>query len=755
MRRTLAIILLMMFLTVPYSTASSVLDSASWVFVGMDSYTDSVPLKAYSLLALSSMVGKVHNESMVRGAIRALTNDLLLLQNHDGGWGHGACQISTPHDTALAIIALNNALAVSEEFGILTKAKEGAILDSIRAGRKYLFDSFSSPGWGYALDSAPRFYPTALALWALGTLGFDYSNSLMVKTAADFIAEQSNLSPDDRALRLIAFHAIDYPNVTPYLSECRQLLSSGNLNEYQRAILTYAVMLYDPLDFEVGKSLAILENLGMRGSIYLLVNRGPPFMTESNIISTAYAVLAFSMVSDVISQVGKDTPTDYRYILYNELVSRQNSNGGWPLFEGEQSSAKATYYALVGILSSENPSEGIVKKALVWAERHLPTAMRQAELRGTITEDYYYTAMILAEFGDLSPEEREELINFTRSLEFSPGLWRGLFNVPQPYETALGLNLLISLGYSGEDIERGAKWLLSVSNAGWGFRVSYPYLLPRSFMTNVPTTVAVLDALSKVVPPEELEPHVEWLVEQRLPNGAWGYFGRRVSVLGEVYYATPSMEYTIRAVEVLKTLGYDYSEEVLPWVLENALSASVTTADIGLALSFLSDLDIIPSTTLYEVVMALREGIWYVNYWGDYGEVAQDIASSLSEEVKVVLVGGNLMPDEGNHIIVAPIGHVDVSRYNPLVQVEVNGTTVVVNGNKYPLSTSIVIVPGRTHDGYVLIILANEDAIKGVFLLFTSGMYHYLHGNYMVLTASDSNGDGEIGPEEITLLAVG
>lgn len=750
MRRALTIILLMMLLTVPYSAAGSVLEGASKVFVGVDSYADSVPLKAYSILALGSMVGKVQNESPVLDSIKNLTEGLLALQNPDGGWGYHANQTSTPQDTALAVTALNYSLTVSKEFGAGLDKME--ISRSITLGRDYLLESFSSPGWGYAPGSAPRFYPTALALWALGTLGLKYTNNIVVKTAADFIAEASGLSPEYSALRLIAFHAIGYPNVTPYLAECRQMLSSNTLTEYQRAILTYAVILHDPLNFEVGRSLAILERLGMRNDTYLLVNKGFPFMTESNLIATAYAVMAFSSVSDVISEGHLVNP---RAFLYDELISRQNSNGGWPIFTDGLSSAKATYYALLGIQSSGNPSETIVEKALTWAEGHLSSAMEEAELRGTITEDYYYTAMILAEFGNLSLEEREELINFTRSLEFSPGLWRGLFSIPQPYETALGLNLLISLGYSGEDIERGAKWLLSVSNAGWGVRLNY--FLPATTGRNVPTTVAVLEALSKVVPPEELAPHVEWLIEQRLPSGVWGHFGKSVTLLGKVSYASPSMEYTVRVVEVLKALGYDYSKDVLPWVLENALNPDMTTVEIGLALHFLSHFNLLPSTTLSEVITAFESSAKvYLDYWGDYEPVAEDIASVLAPEVDVTLVKGNLTPSGGNRIILAPAGLVNVSRYNPFVQVEVSGTYVTVDGNKYPLSSSIVLVPGRTHDGgYVLIILTSRGAVSGVPVLFTSGMYRYLHGNYMVLTASDSNGDGEIGPEEITLLAVG
>ncbi|GAB6136317.1 prenyltransferase/squalene oxidase repeat-containing protein [Thermococcus prieurii] len=750
MKRVLTMMLLIVLLTIPYSAAGSVLDNASRVFIGVNSYADTVPLKAYSLLALDSMAGKVHNETPLFVSIENITKSLLSMQNPDGGWGYHANEISTPQDTALALIALNYSLTVSREFGV--GLDENALLKALREGESYLLDSYSSPGWGYVSGSVPKFYPTALSLWALGTLGLKYSNSLIVKTAADFIANASDLSPEYMALRLIAFHAVGYPNVTPYLSKCRELLSSDTLNEYQRAILTYAVILYDPLSFDVGRSLAILESLGMRNDTYLLVTEGVPFMTRNDLMATAYAVMAFSSVSDVLVNA---SPRNPRGFLYNDLVSRQNPDGGWPLLKSGISSAKATYYALLGISASGNPSGAVVKKAVAWARNHLPSAEEAARVRGTVTDDYYYTAMILIKFGNLSSAEKDELINFTRSLESAPGLWRGLFGIPQPYQTALGLNLLLALGYRGEDVDLAANWLLSISPSGWGVRLNY--FMPATTGMDVPTTVTVLEALSKVVSPEKLTPHVKWLIEQRLPSGVWGYFGKSVTMLGRVSYATPSMEYTVRVVEVLRKLGYDYSRDVLPWVLKHALDSNMSTVDEGLALQFLSGFNLLPPTTLYEVIESLESGgQWYLNYWEGYDFIAQEIASSLLPETVITLVKGNLMPSAGNHIIIAPIGLVNVSRYNPFVSVYVNGTSVVVNGREYPLSTSIVLVPGRTQDGgYVLVILVGKDAVDGVPVLFTSGLYRYLHGAYMVLSAVDKNNDGKIEPEEITLLGLG
>jgi len=750
MRRMLAVVLFIVLLTVPYSLAGSVLDNASRVFIGVNSYADTVPLKAYSLLALDAMVGKVHNETAVLAAVENLTESLLSMQNPDGGWGYHANEISTPQDTALALIALNSSLAVSRKFGV--GLDENTLLKALRRGESYLLRSYSSHGWGYASGSVPRFYPTALSLWALGTLGLKYSNSLIVKTAADFIANASDLPPEYRALRLIAFHAVGYPNATPYLSKCRELLSSGALTPYQRAVLTYAVILYDPLSFDVGRSLAILESMGMGNDTYLLVTKGVPFMTRSNLVATAYAVMAFSSVSDVLVNA---SPRNPRVSLYNDLVARQNPDGGWPLLKSGISSAKATYYALLGISASGNPSGVMVKKAVAWARDHLPSAEEDARIRGTVTTDYYYTAMILVKFGNLSSAEKDELINFTRSLESSPGLWRGLFGIPQPYQTALGLNLLLALGYRGSDVNLSAKWLLSISPSGWGVRLNY--FMPATAGMDVPTTVTVLEALSKVVPPEKLTPHVKWLIEQRLPNGVWGCFRESTNMLNQRFYAVPSMEYTVRAVEVLKRLGYDYSREVLPWVLKHALDPGMTTVDEGLALQFLSGFNLLPPTTLYEVVSALRKGgTWYLNYWSGYGSVAKEVASALLPEAAVALVEDNLTPREGNHIILAPIGLVNVSRYNPFVSVALNGTSVIVNGRAYPASTSIVLVPGRTQDGgYVLMILVGREAAAGVPVLFTSGLYRYLHGAYMVLSAVDMNNDGKIEPSEITLVAVG
>lgn len=752
MKKMLTSVLFIILLVVPYSNAGNVLENSSHVFIGVESYADSVPLKAYSILALTSLAGKVQNTSEVLKAAEKLTLSLLSLQNPDGGWGHYANEISTPHDTALAILALHSSMKTFEKLG--GNLDTWRIKRAIRKGRSFLMNSYREPGWGYAPETNPEFYPTALALWALGDLGVNYSNSNIARTATEFLEKFSDLSPEYEALRLIAFHAVGYPNVSQYLLRGKVLLSEGNLNELQRAILTYAVLLYDPFSFEVAKSLAILEIEGMKNDTYILATRGMPFMSPSNLITTSYAVMAFAKIVDL----NQNPPhvVSSRSSLYNELISIQNPDGGWPLFPGGASSAKATYYALLGIFSSKvSSSDKFINRAVSWAENHIESAKERAKLRGTVTEDFYYTVKILSEFGNLSKGQRLELINFTRSLETAPGLWRGLFNIPQPYETALGLDTLITLGYSGDEINNSVKWLLSVSDAGWGLRLND--FLPATTAKDIPTTITVLEVLSKLVPPNELYPHVRWIIQQRLPSGVWGYYGKSVNLLGEESYSNPSMEYTIRVVAVLRSLGYDYSDKILPWILKHVSDKNLNTVEKGLALWFITCLNVIPAVTLHEVInkLAITEG-WMLNYWPDYLSTAREIRNAVKNVVALNLIEDNLSPSEGNHLLVAPPREVNVSLYNPTISLKVNGSYVVLNGKRYPLSTTVFLIPGRTQNGgYVLIILADKAAIKGVPIIFRSGLYHYLHGTYIVLSVADRDKDGIIELSEIELLSMG
>ncbi|KUH34054.1 hypothetical protein APY94_03520 [Thermococcus celericrescens] len=747
MRRTLTAVILFMLFVLPYASAASVIDESLGFITYTVTDTNEVPEKALLLTALVSTVGKAQNSTDALSAVVNVTKELLEIQNPDGGWGHYRGEVSTPQDTATVLIALGAVRELTKEY--YTGISENDIEIAIRDGRTYLLTAFNGEGWGYLADSPTEFYPTALSLWALGSIGLTPENSIAVEAGAEYLEKARNLRPDYLALRLIAFKAIGYGNVTADLERCKELLSSDGLNERERAMLTYALVLYEPLSFDTGRALTVLELVGNDNGTYYLTSSEGPFLDTDSIAPTAYAVMAFSSVADRLS----GNFTNPKAELCSALTESQNPDGSWGIHTGARGSAKATYYA-VRALKTCTPVPESVDLAIEWAREHLTAAKDNAVLHGTVTEEYYYTVKLLAEFGDLSDDEKEELLNFTRSLEVFPGRWAGYFSIPQPYETAMGLDLLLELGAKGDDINASKEWLLSVTPDGWGIILNH--LLSVMVGKNVPTTVTVLESLTGITDIEKLGPHSDWLMAQRLHDGSWGHFGRSENMLGEVSLGVSSMEYTVRAAEVLDALGYDVKGDALKWVIDNLHNGTKTTVDTALALEFIKDVKFLPGVTLYETINALRGGLWELHYAGEYRAVSETIAPQLEEfGSSVDLKEGVSNVEDGNHIFLAAPGDINVSRYNGEVTLEVKGQLVTVNGRTYPLASTIVIIPGRTQDGHVLMVLFDEQSSGAVELIFTSGLFKYFHGKYLVLEAKDSNGNGVIDPNEIKLLDAG
>ncbi|WP_054841098.1 prenyltransferase/squalene oxidase repeat-containing protein [Thermococcus peptonophilus] len=165
--------------------------------------------------------------------------------------------------------------------------------------------------------------------------------------------------------------------------------------------------------------------------------------------------------------------------------------------------------------------------------------MEEVETKGMLTQDFYYTALILAKHSSMTPpEERQSLIDFINEYRYSGFAWVGFFAIPQPLQTAMGINLLKALNVS--DVDAPANWLLSLTDGGWGLLINYPFTIMSS-PPDVPTTLLVLEALSGGVASEdELEPHLDWLLAQRLENGLWGgHYKTSVDLFGQVTTAPP------------------------------------------------------------------------------------------------------------------------------------------------------------------------------------------------------------------------
>lgn len=740
-------LLLFILLTIPYSQAAVLDDARGFLYNAGKAY-DQIPLKAVALMALTSSLGKVDDEPELELEVEQLTEDLVELQNPDGGWGHYENEISSPQDTAMALIALVRVRKAAREYP--TVNLPATMPTVIAKGRAYLMESFSSNGWGYIKGSKPDFYPTVLSVWALGEMGYKYRTSYQVKKAVDYLATFKNLPPEHLALRLIAYYYVGYTNISNDMTKCKELLESSSINARQRAMLTYAMLLHkQEFDFETVKFLTILETMGYVNGTYILPSEEKPFMGSSAVVGTAYAVMAFSLITD--KKATTEVPPNPKYQLCDELLSSRDSNGAWPMYPGGKPNAEATYYALRAVTKCEHlNSDDLISDAVSWAKYHLRDAMEFAELRRTITEDYYYTVKILVEFGSLSEDERSSLIDFTLSLRDATGLWRGALFIPQPYETALAVDLLQTLGYTGEEVSKAKNWLLSLSRRGFGFSISYP--VPRIITKTVPTTVVAIEAISDQ---ELVKSHLEWLLGQKLPSGVWGVIGKWTDINGRVYYGQPSVKWTVRVVELLTRFGIDVDSNVSTWILEQALSGNLpTVVDTALALEFVSGLNLIPPTTLSEVIMNLSPSGWVLNY--DDCKLADAVIEYLEQYgYELAPVDGVGYFENGNHIILAELGKVDVLRYNSDVYASFENNTLKVNGKSYDVSPVVLIVPGRTSDGYVLIIMCSPGAGDIVLNLFKYGMFRYLHGNYLILSGNDVNRNGMIDVQEISVVEAG
>ncbi|NJE62026.1 prenyltransferase/squalene oxidase repeat-containing protein [Thermococcus sp. 21S7] len=742
-KRIIAVLMLFLVLSVSY-TSASVLDDSWWVLVSMSSGSTEIPEKALILTALGESVGKVQNTSDVLAEMESLSRDLIEYQNPDGGWGHFENEVSSVPPTAYSLIALNLVKSLGNEYSQLGNIK--GIDTALRAGERFLLDSFNGEGWGYIPGTKTELYPTLLAIWALGEMGYTYGSSIQVDRAVKYVNSIDELTPRELALKLIAFKSVEHPADRSDIERCRKLLTEPSLGLQERAYLTYALTLYEPFSFETAKALLYLETIGTHNRTFYIQSQPGPLLYTDTAISTAYAVMAFAQVSDRVSEVSNP-----RAELCDSLVESQNPDGGWGLYPGDASSAKATYYAIRALSKCTRASDSVAK-AVEWAKAHLEDSRETAERAGTVTEDYYYTLKILAEFGEKAVDQEKE-VQFIENLSYRTGLWRGAFAIPQPSETAMALDLLLDLGLNGSEpyVRNAKEWLLSITPDGWGLIISHS--LGVMVGKNVPVTLTVLEALTKVSSKEELAPHLKWLASQELPDGAWGYFKESTNMLGEASHGTPSMEYTIRAINVLRSNGYNITAETLQWVLGNIDPSNMTNTEKALALEFLANIHFIPSVTLYEVVRNLGEGSWTIHAPGEYEKVAEVVRDSLEDlGAEVSLVNGTLGELNGNHIILAEFGAVNVSRYNGDVHVEVQGMLVKINGEAYFKDSTVAIIPGMTGNGYVLMVLFEKKTEDAVINIWKSELFRYLHGDYMVLKCVDRNHDGTIDPLEMEVL---
>ncbi|WP_367883437.1 hypothetical protein [Thermococcus peptonophilus] len=167
----------------------------------------------------------------------------------------------------------------------------------------------------------------------------------------------------------------------------------------------------------------------------------------------------------------------------------------------------------------------------------------------------------------------------------------------------------------------------------------------------------------------------------------------------------------------------------------------------------------LPPILLSSVVAELGNGgAWYVHYSTAYAPAAEDISEIIESFGGVPLLKEGDMNIEltGNHVFVGSFGSFDIGVYNPYVNISVAGSYVEINGRKYSKDGLVVIIPGRTQSGYVLILLMDEKVLPAIDLIINPTMVKYLHGAYVVFSVRDLNGgDGAITPDEVKILFEG
>jgi hypothetical protein len=711
--------LLVILIVAPLVGADAIGSSANFL-ISMVDKTDRVQDISLTLMALAyssrGLGGTVDEE------VNALALKLVESQNPDGGWGYRLGQASDVLDTSYAVVALLKAKPLVEA------DKSRFVRDSIDRGVSYLLSAEGEDGWGYVSNTAPSFYPTAMALWALGEYGYSYVYPF-IKGPILFLNYLTPEIPNNEALALkvIAYNAVEYPVDNSTVERIIDLLYSGNLTMKERAMLTYALELVRPFDFNSARAVTMLEDMARRSGNYSYWYTKPSFYLESfqTIETTAYALMAISIPAHHIGPIAP--PKNPYWLPCDSLLSLQNPDGGWPIKKGEPSQEMATYYALRVINRCYHSNETL-QKAINWTIKAY-----ERDMNGTFSNRYFYALETMLSLGLLNETERERAISYIWSTRMGNYFWGNSLG-PQPYETALAVKALIDLGVSPNDlrIRQAVNWILSTGKSGWGILVTTRYYT-YSLGPNVGMTIEILNVLRGLVPADRLKPYADWLAKQRV-DGGWAPFKEYFdSFAGRWVYGKPNVFLTVRATDLLAGFGYNFTNETLKFVIKARDSGEIKdwTLDTAMTIDYLCRFSFIPPVTLYDIENSLINGTDFKVV--AVGVNASKIVSALSEFFGDHFTLSNGSINVGSYIVVAPYGAYTISKYNPYVTFRLSNGSVRVGYYLVSSSTSIAIIPGASANGVVLFVLYGKDSKWMAEELFTTGFVKYLRGNAMLI----------------------
>ncbi|WP_456453735.1 prenyltransferase/squalene oxidase repeat-containing protein [Thermococcus sp.] len=749
MKRAITLILLII-MVVPYANVGAVpvLQGSTQFLVTSYNRISRTQELSLVIMALNSVKGKT--EVDVSPVLDELTRKLLLWQNEDGGWGYYPNSPSDIVDTSYALIAL------ARVKGMYMQGQDvySSIIGAIDKGRRYILDSRGENGWGYVPDTAEACYPTLMAVWALGELGYTWKDQ-RIEGSIDYLNHITSCElPEDEAfgLKLIAYRAVGYPVDNSTLKQLKEKLFNETPSTEARAIMTYALTLYEPFNFDIAKALLLLED-EKRGFFW---STQTWMFSSSDIITTSsYALLALSVTGSFLKPEERPQTPYSKLCTYIGVL--QNLDGGWG-YPGYSSDPRSTYFALKGLQACYLRSPRILE-GLNWTERDFIRETERVKELHTVTPAYYYLIKTLVEFGVLTDEERKVAIETIRSVKLQSGLWGNDLLGPQPLDTAFAAGALLELGVpaSDADIQRAKSWLLSLSKKGWGMYVSgYIY----SYMTapNLMTTVEVLNALQPILSRDEAEPYISWLISQRNPDGSWSYWkvSSKISDIAE----SSKVEATVRVTNLLQKFGYDFTSEtkelLMKWADENRINLN-SPIDISLAATYLSKIKVIPHVNLYDIAIALSREEFKVIYPNGDNGTAETVALAIQKFFGVnTTISNETVPGKDNYIALGTFNTFNVDDYNPYISYMFNGSYVSIEGRKYSTKDTVLIIPGVTENGHVLFVLYNGTlGTSAVRTLFESGFVRYLHNDYLIIRYSDKNGDGRIELTEMEAILVG
>ncbi|ACS89105.1 putative squalene-hopene cyclase [Thermococcus sibiricus MM 739] len=740
-------------MVIPYVSAVPILDASTRFLTEGKDYMDSTQEISLSLMALGSSYSIAEN--LTKENITLFVEELLERQNSDGGWGYYEGSISNVVDTSYAVIALKRVIDLyypnENIYRKISKALEN--------GLNFISKSHTLNGWGYIPNTLPEFYPTVMALWALGENGYTEKSRHVNEAIAYLESAESMEISEAKAvgLKILAYKSVGHQVPESLIEKAWGLVNSDNITIDERALLTYVLTTYEGLTFEVAKLLSRLEDLAESNETLIYWANAPDEWTNREVFAaSAFAVMSFATANTLGGVGGIISIED----SCSALEKVQNPDGGWGYRAGYSSDDRTTYYVLKALKRCYFKDE-VIEKGLEWVETRIPENMEKVSKERRLNSAYIYNLLTLLEFNMLNETEKQTHISFIKSLG-EDGKWNTILG-PQPYETALAIKALLALGVdpSDEDIVKAKEWLLSRPTDGWGLRiqVAIPFRV-RYIMSTVPTTLEVLEALTPLVTKEEVERHLTWLMEQKIEDDGWPVVKEIYIRDILMYLGAPSVELTIRATKVLYDFGIDYHAETLNWLLDHRSDSlwGTTLTESALAVLFFSEMGevVIKPLSLYQVLKQIPEKNFTILYTSNYNSTAVSLGEALSE---VFEKSFEIKPFEGfgdsNYIVVSDFNTFNIPQYNPYIKVKSDDMHVYLGDKSYPINNTVILIPGKTSEGYLLFVLSSRGAEDIASTFLSSTIIKYLNGAACVVTHEDKNHNGVVEFDELNIELVG